>query len=179
MADTNKPPRALETHTNVLYERLEELGKPDPKLDDAMIVKTRLTYLFQELDIPAGYYSQIRSVLFDGFDPCVVMLERGSHGNPSVLAVRHPPDADSFARLALTLADRDGTVSVHKRVDEIEAWRESLTPADENRLNVVDALRNHETRLAELETQMAAILKGETNGKTAQDRNNRSTSTGE
>ena len=123
---------ALERHTRALYDRLVELGKPDPELDGALIVSTRLTLLHRELDIPAAYYAKIRAILFDGYDPCVVMLQRGGTGKPSVLALRHPPVADNFARMALTSAGVRGTVSSEaQRIQKLEAWRDSLSPAVE------------------------------------------------
>lgn len=163
---------ALERHTRALYDRLVELGKPDPELDGALIVSTRLTLLHRELDIPAAYYAKIRAILFDGYDPCVVMLQRGGTGNPSVVALRHPPSEEIFTEEGLTSARARDTVSSEaQRIQKLEAWRDSLSPAEENRLNVVEALRNHELRIATLEAYVAN-QEGETNGKTAQDRNN-------
>ena len=171
MAETNKPPTALERHTRLLYDKLEELGEPDPEIEDTRIVETRMTHLFEELGIPVGYYSRIRSVLFDGIDPCVILIQRGSHGMPSVLAVRHPPTPEIFTQEGLTRRDSAGTVLLDAagRVTELERWRDSLTPADESRLNVVEAIRNHEARLAKLEALLAegTASTGETNGKTA------------
>ena len=165
---------ALELHTRAFYDKLVELGKPDDELEGTLVVETRLTYLQRELGIPATYYAQIRAVLFDGFDPCAVMLKRGTHSMPSVVALRHPPDAEIFTDQGLTLRRTAATVlsDAAKRIAEIEAWRESLSPAEENRLNVVEALRNHETRLANIEAQLTDILaslQGETNGKNAQE----------
>jgi hypothetical protein len=171
MGQPTKPeplPKALERHTRAFYDGLELLGKDDPEIG-GLVVETRLSYLFQELEIPSTYYARIRVILFGGADPCVIMLRRGTHGNPSVVVLRHPPSAELFADEGLTQARSAATVFLDatKRVEKLEAWRDSLTPADENRLNVVEALRNHETRLAALE----ASQEGETNGKTAQDRN--------
>jgi hypothetical protein len=159
---------ALEAHTRALYDKLVELGKPDPDLDGALVIVARLTDLHGELGIPSNYYAKIRALLFAGTDPCVIMLQRGGAGKPSVLALRHPPEAETFVQVGLTWRGVHGRVSLDaaERIQKLEAWRESLSPADENRLNIVEALRNHETRLAALE----ASHKGETNGKTAQDR---------
>jgi hypothetical protein len=162
---------ALERHTRTLYDRLVSLGKYDAEFE-CEVVETRLTLLHRELNIPATYYAKIRAILFDGIDPCVVMLERGAVGNPSVVALRHPPSEEIFTSEGLTSVRARGTVSSEaQRIQKLEAWRDSLSPADENRLNVVEALRNHESRLVKLEERVAN-QEGETNGKTAQDRNN-------
>jgi hypothetical protein len=152
------------------------MGKPDPEMDGALVVETRISHLFQEIDIPSTYYARIRAILFGGADPCVVMLRRGTHGRPSVVVLRHPPTAELFADEGLTLARSAATVFLDaaERIQKLEAWRDSLTPADEDRLNVVEALRNHETRLVALEAALAdrvASQQGETNGKNAQDSN--------
>jgi hypothetical protein len=176
MADRNKLPRALELHTRAFYDALVELGKPDPEMGDMLIVETRLSYLHQELDIPGTYYAKIRAILFGGIDPCAVMLRRGTHGMPSIVALRHPPDAENFTAEGLTPRPHAATLleDATERVRKLEAWRDSLSPAEENRLNVVEAIRNHETRLVRIEAQILAILQRETNGKTAQDQQDRS-----
>lgn len=170
MNTPTKLPKMLEVHTRAYYDGLVVLGKPDPEMDDTLIVETRLTQLFQELDIPNTYYARIRTLLFGGSDPCVIMLRRGTSGMPSVVALRHPPSDEIFTDKGLTTRPHPGTVLLDalERVSKLEAWRESLSPVEESRLNVVEALRNHESRLAAIE----ASLTGETNAKNAQDRNN-------
>lgn len=170
--EQSKLPKALELHTRATYDALASLGKPDPELDDALVVETRLTYLQKELDIPGTYYARIRAILFDGVDPCVVMLKRGTHGSPSVVALRHPPTAEQFADKNLTVAPHPGRLYLDatERIEKLEAWRDSMTVG--GTLSVIEALRNHEARLAAIESlmaQTAARGKGETNGKNAQD----------
>lgn len=166
----NKLPKALEQHTRALYDLLELLASPDPEMENVPIVETRLSLLYQQLNIPATYYAKIRAILFDGPDPCVVMLRRGTAGKPSVLAIQHPPDAEAFTKENLTLTRSAATVFLDAadRVYKLEAWRDSLTPADEDRLNVVEALRNHERRIATLESAILD-LERQSNGKNAQD----------
>jgi hypothetical protein len=168
MTELAKLPKALESHTRTFYGRLELLAKEDPEM--GLVVETRISHLFQELDIPTTYYARIRAILFDGADPCAVMLRRGTHGKPSVVVLRHPPTVEMFSDEGLTLHRAAATVFLDaaERIEKLEAWRDSLIPADENRLNVVEALRNHERRLATLEAYVASLI-GETNGKNAQD----------
>lgn len=166
-----KSPKALEKHTRAFYDILVSLGEPDPELENALVVEVRLSQLFKECGIPGTYYARIRAILFDGADPCVVMLSRGVVGRPSVVCLRHPPSKEIFTDEGLTTRPHTATLyaDATARIKQLEAWRETVSPAG---FNVVEALRDHEHRLARLEAQMAempATQERQSNGKKAQD----------
>lgn len=96
-------------------------------------------------------YSAVRQLLLSPHnDPCIVIVQRGSRDQKSVIELRHPPLEAwrNISRGDLTgsrTADKL-SVEVEGRIAALESWREPF-----KEVNVTKALMNIEKRLTKLE----------------------------
>jgi len=145
-------------HARALYDELKSRAKPEPNGDE--LAEVYMTSLYEELGISPNYRVAVRKILFDSNPPCAIKVVQGAGGRPTLVYLLREPNLSD-----LTGEDTSGRLSagqISEKLKRLEAWRLSLAG-----LNIVEALRNHESRLAELEAQVATVATNEerdTNG---------------
>lgn len=136
---------------NLLKEQLEPVQDGE---DGRRVGEVYLTRIFNTCNIPGPYYSAIRKVVFESEPPIAVLVRRGAGGRGSIVAWMRDPTAEDLAatRLHLTKPVDAATLrqDTERRVDILEAWRMSFAS-----LNVIQAMKDHEDRIASLERQLA------------------------
>lgn len=121
----------------------------------AVVFVGGLSKEIRAVEASSNYYSEIRKILFDS--GCCVMAAQGNRGRPSVIELLRRPD-ESDVPQDLTLGRDEARLrftDLEKRVETLEGWREQFST-----LNVMEALRDYERRISQLE-----MLIGESNAK--------------
>lgn len=136
--------------------------------EDVTLYEGPLTKVFtQDCDLPASYYTPVKSVLEEY--ECLKVIQRGSRSQPSIVRLlKAPPfalidDPDAVDALDIpivksspaALTTRAQVVTLRKELENLKAWRES-----QKGLEILKALSNIETRLVRLEN---TLLKSNTN----------------
>lgn len=142
MADVES---AKERHTYAVYDVLADLAEPDDIGNN--VVACNITDVYRNLDITPSYHKDIRRVLFDSNPPCLTMVARGGGGKPSVFYVHRRPEEKDFAS-DLTDVKESAKLSAGQIAERLERLEARLAG-----LNIVEALRNHEHRIAQLEAR--------------------------
>lgn len=159
------PGQAAITYTKQFYAILEKRAKleiivDDPQTDEmgtnsepreVLVFRGQLSDVFRELKVSQTFYSKIRAILIE-YD-CVTYLQRGTRAYDSVLLLNHPPPEEVPPEVLTRPSDpatlsavADALESLSHSVSVLEKWREST-----GGINISEALRNMELRLARLE----------------------------
>jgi len=136
--------RALTIHTLEFYRELE--NRAERNEHDILVFTGYPTKVMNYLGISKTYYSRIRDALLS--QGCIVIHQRGTVHQPSIIVLRGEPDAEKIFAGDLTTAERAATMMERfdKRLAALEAWR-----IESNGTNVLMALVNIESRLSRLE----------------------------
>jgi len=155
-----KPEPAWIRHSRAFYKYLDDRSVEDE--DGNRVASVYLTAALSELGISPPMRAKVYKVIYESNPPCAVAVVRGGGGKPSVIYLLHPPSEGDFEN-ALTDAIPSDTVSpvaeeIAKRLERLEASTTGL--------NIVEALRNHEQRIATLEGSagLATNQERDTNG---------------
>ena len=132
------------THARRLYEAMLEQSYPE---DDVHVFVGKVTELFRELGISTAYYSRIRRLLIQGGS--IQIVKRGARGLGSEVRLYRPPEDFTFGDLTPTRDAATMMVELEGRLRRLEGWRES-----QGGLNTGEALRNHENRISQLESEI-------------------------
>lgn len=157
-------PLAAITHARQFYAILEERATEEPlPLDPNVVYNTedpvptvlvfrgQLSDVFREMKVSQSFYTKIRAILIE-YD-CVSYLQKGTRAYDSVLILNHEPP-EEISPEVLTRPSDPATLSVladrledlEHSVKVLEKWRDSA-----GGINIGEALRNMELRLAKLE----------------------------
>jgi len=149
------PEPAVARHARKFYAELESRARPDG--NGNMVATVYITALYSELGVSPGYQVRVREILFDSNPPCAVVARQGAGGHPSVIFLLHPPTEGNVEE-ALTGEISRASLSVGQIEERVRGIEARLGTG----LNIVEALRNHERRIATLETAVAEVgLDGE------------------
>lgn len=152
-----RPTTPVVKNAITLWDAMKD--RADQRDEDVFIYHGKVTELFRELGIPTMYYSAIRRFLVHC--GCIEMVKRGARGTGSEVRLLHRPvPEDSTAEIVkiaserLTVGPESATLSVEfeRRIRRLEKWRETL-----GGLNIAEAFRNQEMRIADLQTQVAEL----------------------
>ena len=120
---------ALFRHTRKVYELMEERSTINEY--EERIFEGSLTNLVKEVGASSTYYGPIRSLLDSPHhDPCIILYQRGSGNNPSIIRLMHPPPEEwgAIPPVDLTSPGVPATLrELESRVAKLEAWREEVT----------------------------------------------------
>lgn len=137
-------PRMYE-HCLALYEALDKdaiIDKEGRKLFTGSRVE-----VFRSLSVSQAYYTQLYSVLEEM--GCAELLYTGRAGQPSVMALYHPPALDDFrAAYKRGLTKPDSKSTLQARVEQLEGRLSGI--------DLASTLVNFEQRLAAIESQRKA-----------------------
>src|SRR5215831_11578713 len=130
-----------------VYEELEKRAKLND--NGELLFIGNITEVHHFLGISTSMYSRIRRILMEAGS--VEVLQRGTGAQPSIAILHGAPDPELFTLEVLTAPRRLATLvaQLEKRCERLEKWRESMP------LNLQEALREHETRLNELERSVS------------------------
>lgn len=156
-----------ETYARQFYDLLVEqskLEKLPPEDTEHRVWRGKLLEAFIELGASQIYYSRIRNIFLEY--GCVTYVIRGTKAYPSVLILNWPPP-EEISQDLLTGPSKGGTVQtlaeaveeMTRRLRAVEDWRETTTGG----LNIGEALRDLEKRLAKLEGNATNGAKAEEN----------------
>lgn len=137
---------AIGDAANLLYKRLL-----DESVDGIFVGK--ITEIYRLLGLPSGYYSYIIGTLKES--KSIEYLSRGRQGKPSKIKMGPPPD--EVATLDLGLTSAPTAAKLERRMKALEAKYEAQTRGG---LNVPEALRNFEFRLAHIEQVLQKLTGG-------------------
>jgi hypothetical protein len=156
MSDTVVTPGGASlAYAHKFYELMVERAKLEtiqgsfdvdiPEPVEVLVFRGKLTDIFVELKVSQKYYVTIRKILRE-YD-CVQYLQRGTKAYDSIVILNHPPP-EEISPLLLTDSHSPAKIAdVERRVTALEDWRVTTAGG----INIGEALRNMETRLAKLE----------------------------
>jgi len=130
---------AFAGHALAVYDELEK--RAEHKENGEVVFTGKLTSVFAYHGVSTSLYSRVRRVLIESGS--ITIVERGRSGRPSVIRLHGAPSPEILSEKDLTL-NRDSArlvLQLEKRVSALEA----RLP-----LNVTEALREHEVRIANL-----------------------------
>jgi hypothetical protein len=169
-AETLKQVPATVKYANMLYDAMLAESEPYPLSEDpdARVYHGKVTEVFNQLGISMSYYTPIRRFLTT--NGCIEMVKRGGRGLASDVLLRHPPPeplAEPVEPVESTATDAPESIvkiapehltprrhlatlmaEVEGRLDRLEAWRETT-----GGVNIAETMRNHESRITQLEKQ--------------------------
>jgi hypothetical protein len=129
------------THAKRLYEAMLEHSYPE---GDVHVFVGKTTELFKQLGISTAYYSRIRRILISSGS--IQIVRRGARGIASEVRLYHPPEDFTIEDLTAPPDTATLVVDLANRIARLEAWHKS-----QGGLDTKEALRDHETRLTQLE----------------------------
>lgn len=143
-----------------LHSNFEDVKIPlTDEVIKARVFRGKIGDIFNSTGASRAYYSKIRQLLID-FNS-IVILHAGTAHSASVVVVRpeNPPPIELPGGMQdPNVKSRELLLTLIARTDTLEARLEKLE-AGRGDINIVDAFRNHETRLSRLEgnSQAAGI----------------------
>ena len=151
MADN---PSTLFLHSLAFYRELDNQAETNE--DGVRVFEGHTTKLMNQLGISSSWYSRIMRILEEG--DSIVMLQRGTAHQPSVIVLRGEPDEEKINESDLTAPRHLATLveRLEKRVAALEGWRES-----HGGLNITSAMLNHESRISQLEQERESSIQTE------------------
>lgn len=129
-----------------------DVAIPEPV--EVLVFRGKLTDIFADMKVSQKYYVTIRKILRE-YD-CIQMLQRGTKAYDSIVILNHPPPEEISPTLLTDAHSPAKIADVDRRVTALEDWRVTTAGG----LNIGEALRDMEIRLAKLEKER------ETSGKT-------------
>jgi len=157
-------PKVLE-HAHTFYSALTDQAKLEPVADNTpgspepvkelLVFRGKLQDVWAAAGISQAYYSNIRKLLRE--NGCITVVQQGTRNVPTIMVLNHPPpEGAKIPEEPLTA--RPTFAILDRRVEALESWRDTFAGG----INIAEALRNMELRIASLEA--ANGRKGE-NGK--------------
>lgn len=141
---------SLIRHTRAFYKYLADRAKPDE--DGNVVAQVYLTSAFDELGISPNAQTQVRRILYESKPPCAVQVARGAGGKPSVIYLLREPQPEDFATEKRLTDDGEpaklSAGQMKERLERLEARTAGL--------NIVEAMQNHERRIAKLEARLTS-----------------------
>ena len=142
MADLPVP--KMFEHCAALYAELDKHAIVDTADKNRKVFTGSRVEVFRSLHVSQAYYTQLYSVLTEM--GCAELLYTGRAGQPSVMALYHPPELEVFrAAYKRRLTNRDAPSTLEARVDQVER---SLKGID-----LAGTLVNFEERISQIELQ--------------------------
>lgn len=135
---------ALYRHSHSTYEALEHSASTEHVGDQELrIYRGSVTKLWKTLNISMGYYSDVFTAL--EHNSCITRIQQGGRNVDSIIVLHGPPAWESWTTEGLQepLTQPKPTDILSQRVEDLERRL--------GRLNIVEALANHEERLTALE----------------------------
>jgi hypothetical protein len=107
-------------YTLEFYQVLKKASKKEViKGVELNIYRGYLVKAYRSLAIGQSYYSGMMDTLKRM--GCITVMQRGTRGSPSIVALHHPPDAEEFERVRGSgLTGRLGDASLTSRVETLE-----------------------------------------------------------
>jgi len=145
-----------------LYDKSVPMFVHDYDEDPRRIFRGSLTKTYAELGISTAYYSRVKRLLES--QDCIEVVKRGHRTDPeTVVILNHPPSP--FAEEVLRKKPKEALTSgqpvaiLLARIEKLER-AEQARAEQEGGIDLVSALRNHESRLLKLEATESKVENG-------------------
>lgn len=141
---------AVYHHLQELYGELESQSAIE-EMDGVKlrVFKGSIVAAYRNCGIPQSYYSDVRKAL-TGMG-CITILRQGARAKPTVIVLHKSPELSDYEVVRHSeLTPRLDPAIVAQRVDDLMKQLGGI--------NIVEAFRNHEERLRELELTTEKLL---------------------